>query len=167
MKRPERQRPIIGKHYVRFDVSTNSFPDTFAFVDVDDWWRVSKHRWSAFGAPGKPYVRGWVGGAIMLLHRFIITPPGDMAVDHMNVNPLDNRRANLHICTNADNIRLHFDRERGGPKPVKPVKAKPRWLPQMETVEEWRAWREEMREHETRIKNEQSTNNRRLTKKRH
>jgi len=40
---------------------------------------------------------------IGLLHRFIMNPPEDMVIDHINRNPLDNRRDNLRICTQQEN----------------------------------------------------------------
>ena len=38
-----------------------------------------------------------------LLHRIIMNPPPDKQIDHKNKNTLDNRRANLRVCTNSEN----------------------------------------------------------------
>jgi hypothetical protein len=38
------------------------------------------------------------------LHRVIMGEPDDREVDHINVNPLDNRRENLRVCTNQQNL---------------------------------------------------------------
>lgn len=40
-----------------------------------------------------------------LLHRLILQPKDDELVDHINCNPLDNRRVNLRIVTKKENQR--------------------------------------------------------------
>ncbi len=39
----------------------------------------------------------------ILMHRVIINPPDHMFIDHINGNPIDNRRCNLRIVTNQQN----------------------------------------------------------------
>lgn len=60
-------------------------------------WHVSAGRYAAAWA-----VNG-VGRYKVYLHRLIArAEPGD-AVDHINRNPLDNRRSNLRICSQREN----------------------------------------------------------------
>ena len=48
----------------------------------------------------KGYARS---GKDKFLHRLIMNAPDGMDVDHINGNPLDNRKCNLRICTHAQN----------------------------------------------------------------
>jgi hypothetical protein len=38
------------------------------------------------------------------LHRFLLSPPSHMMIDHANGDTLDNRRSNLRICTQHQNV---------------------------------------------------------------
>jgi hypothetical protein len=40
----------------------------------------------------------------VLLHRFLLDAPEGMVVDHRNHDTLDNRRANIWVCTHRDNL---------------------------------------------------------------
>lgn len=57
---------------------------------------------------GREYAAARVDGQTILLHRFLLSPPDEMMVDHRNHKGLDCRRKNLRICTaseNAQNLR--------------------------------------------------------------
>jgi hypothetical protein len=43
--------------------------------------------------------------AAIMLHRLIMDAPQGLVVDHINGLGLDNRRANLRICTQNDNAK--------------------------------------------------------------
>lgn len=71
-----------------------------ALVDDEDYAFLCKYRWRArWGSTGKkPYVV-----ATVRLHRLVTNCPEDLMVDHINGDTLDNRKANLRVCTNAQN----------------------------------------------------------------
>lgn len=71
----------------------------FAIVD-DDIYEKYKNKKMHCTASG--YV---MLGRDKSLHREIMNPPKGMVVDHKNHNKLDNRRCNLRICTQAENLR--------------------------------------------------------------
>lgn len=57
----------------------------------------------------------------MNLHRLITECPADKVVDHIDGNPLDNRRINLRICEQKHNIRNQVRRKRRATCPYKGV----------------------------------------------
>ena len=78
-----------------------------AIVDDDVFEEVNKYNW-AMASLG--YAQNYKLG---YLHRYILKAPKKVYVDHINGNPLDNRRENLRICTiaqNNQNARKHKSR---------------------------------------------------------
>ena len=81
-----------------------------ATVDLDDLSLVSSVNWWALcNKHGHAYAQRteMVDGRVksVLMHRLIMHCPEGMLVDHINGNGLDNRRANLRICTHNDNMK--------------------------------------------------------------
>jgi hypothetical protein len=89
--------------------------------DAEDEDKISKHTWNVnkdgnrdkfyvftmvphpaggwYHAPsGRQRRKTWLG-----MHRLIMNTPKGMVTDHINGNPLDNRKENLRICTAAEN----------------------------------------------------------------
>lgn len=82
-----------------------------AIIDAADVEKVSGYRWNAF-RPSRTsdayyvstYARTPDGRATTLyLHRVVTGAPKGLTVDHLSHDTLDNRRANLRVCTNAQN----------------------------------------------------------------
>ena len=71
-----------------------------ALIDLDDINKASQYKWSL---NNKGYARNTKNN--LLLHRLIMDCPKDMEVDHINRDPLDNRKSNLRICTHKQNLR--------------------------------------------------------------
>jgi hypothetical protein len=75
----------------------------YAIVDTADLWIVKQYTWYANVKNNGPYAASRTGGQHNYLHRVLLDNPGDMIVDHINGNTLDNRRCNLRIVTKAEN----------------------------------------------------------------
>lgn len=92
-------------------IETKTIPLTMgkvAIVDVYDYEWLSQYNWkydpdgyamrNALSADRKG--RGYFN---IRMHREIINAPKGMQVDHINGDSLDNRRANLRLCTKTQN----------------------------------------------------------------
>lgn len=88
---------------MKLDVSTKSHPSVFTEIDDADFAALSAYRWAATRRRAKLYVRGWVEGSSVLLHRFLMGEPEGMLIDHRDGNPLNNQRSNLRECTIKQN----------------------------------------------------------------
>lgn len=82
-----------------------------AMIDAEDWPLVAVYQWHAARRDKNVYAASNEAKPLgYYMHRLIAgAKPGDH-VDHRNGNGLDNRRANLRICTNAENrrnMRIH------------------------------------------------------------
>ena len=80
-----------------------------ALIDDEDLPLVSGLKWQCFvGSDGHHYAvsnRQIPGKGVraIRMHRLIAGTPDGMVTDHINGDGLDNRRANLRICTEAQN----------------------------------------------------------------
>ena len=79
-----------------------------SLVDDEDYERFSRFSWFAqaagdgFCATRRQRENG--KKLAIYLHREIVNAPIGLEVDHINGNPLDNRRSNLRLCTHAQNM---------------------------------------------------------------
>lgn len=71
---------------------------TRAIIDLDDIEKCKQYKWS-FKSDSGYVTNSYLG----YLHRYIMSCPEDMVVDHINGDKLDNRKSNLRICTMAQN----------------------------------------------------------------
>lgn len=83
----------------------------FAIIDADDADRVLSHKW-CFNkiVAGKYYVHRRLpkadGGKLIKLHRLIMcVSDRKICVDHINGDTLDNRKENLRLCSQGENMR--------------------------------------------------------------
>jgi hypothetical protein len=69
-------------------------------IDYDDEEKIKGKYWTVKNG----YAQSFYEGRSNLLHRVIMNPPENMVVDHINRNTLDNRKENLRICTDHQNV---------------------------------------------------------------
>ena len=78
----------------------------FVTVDDEDFEYLNQWKWRydngyAVRTSSKLFKR-----TTILMHRVIMNPPHGMFIDHINPSEtLNNRRSNLRICTNKENVR--------------------------------------------------------------
>lgn len=81
----------------------------FALISSEDFERASAFRWSAVRTSTKRlnfYVqRSTKAGGSQSLHRFLLSPPDWLVVDHIDGDGLNNLRSNLRCVTRAENNR--------------------------------------------------------------
>ncbi len=89
-------------------------------VDPSDLARVCRHSWQIQKNKWGIYVRTMIKKRKVYLHRFILDAPKGSDVDHKNRDGLDNRRANLRICTRSQN-NMNAKRKSNSSSPYKGV----------------------------------------------
>ena len=69
-------------------------------VDEECYYNLIQYKWCL---QQQGYVIGKVKDKLLLLHRYILNYDGKDYIDHINNNPLDNRKNNLRIVTPSQN----------------------------------------------------------------
>lgn len=98
--------------------------------DRDDYSMIKKYTWYV---DKHGYVRTKIHSKTVLLHRLLASPPDNMQVDHINLDPSDNRKSNLRHATNQQNVcNQPTDRENtSGYKGVSWHKMRRKWASQI------------------------------------
>ena len=75
-------------------------------LDEEDYDRVCEHRWHPLLSLTANSKRTYCMSSHprMYMHRFILDAPKGLMVDHINGNGLDNRKCNLRLCTQSQNL---------------------------------------------------------------
>lgn len=69
-------------------------------VDAQDFELLSQYTWHICNG----YARTVIEGRKVYMHRLITNASHFLVVDHINHNTLDNRRSNLRVCTQKENL---------------------------------------------------------------
>jgi hypothetical protein len=75
-------------------------------IDEEDYHFINERRWFIDLTSGRPRVvcNPKKDMKHRKLHRLIIDAPIDKEVDHINGDPLDNRKSNLRLATHSQNM---------------------------------------------------------------
>ena len=80
--------------------------NNYAVVDNEDFEELSKYKWKLLKTKTQFYaLQSGPRGKRLLMHRILLKVPKGKVVDHINGNGLDNRRSNLRICTQSQNMQ--------------------------------------------------------------
>ncbi len=82
------------------DVSTKKHPETFMLVSVIDYSIASQQKWSI---DKTGYAVAKVGERKKSFHRLVMSACQSDLIDHINRDPLDNRRSNLRLADRSLN----------------------------------------------------------------
>jgi HNH endonuclease len=80
-----------------------------ALVDDDCFSLLSRHQWSL---DNDGYARAVIGSRHFRMHELVIVRLPFKVIDHINYNRIDNRRENLQLLTNSENLLRNKSRDR-------------------------------------------------------
>lgn len=85
---------------------SGKYSEKYVIVDDEDYEYLSAFKWQ-FTSNG--YAKRKYGKTSLLMHRVIAKTPDGLVTDHLNHNKLDNRKSNLRVCTQMENMqnKLH------------------------------------------------------------
>ena len=110
---------IINDNYVEIIIESKVYGVIRVKIDNDDLEKCSKLTWHYAKNKDSKYIQTRIKGKMIKLHRYIMNiNNSNLVVDHINRNPLDNRKSNLRICSykeNSFNKSIRVDNTSGIP----------------------------------------------------
>lgn len=100
----KRNEYILYDTYAEIIIKSKKYGEQKALIDLEDIEKCKKYNWCLkYDKTIKnSYLHNSKG---LILHRYIMNCPDNMVIDHINHNTLDNRKQNLKICTEIENLR--------------------------------------------------------------
>ena len=95
---------IINDNYVEMIIESKVYGIIIVKIDKNDLEKCSKLTWHYAKNKDSKYIQTRIKGKMIKLHRYIMNiNNSNLVVDHINRNPLDNRKSNLRICSYKEN----------------------------------------------------------------
>ena len=97
---------IIKDNYAVIEIKSKKYGYKYSYIDIDDVNKISNIFWHVCYMYENYFnVVGWdkIQKKEISLHRYLLNAPQGKQVDHINRNPLDNRKNNLRIVTHSEN----------------------------------------------------------------
>lgn len=86
----------------------------YAKIDNDDIDKITQYKWHIRNSLHTQYAIAYIdANRKIFLHRLILGYDGDLDIDHINHNGLDNRKCNLRIIDHSLNIINQYDNSNG------------------------------------------------------
>lgn len=86
-------------------LASKKYPGYVAIIDIEDVEIVAPYRWQVAHNGNTRYATTQVDGKTIYMHRLITGADRGVSVDHVNHDGLDNRKANLRLCSHQNNLR--------------------------------------------------------------
>lgn len=97
---------IINSEYAELVLNSNKYGILKSKIDLEDIDKISDIFWNVYNGKNGFYVSGYnkkTKNTMEFIHKYILNYYGKMEIDHINRNPLDNRKCNLRIVSRSTN----------------------------------------------------------------
>lgn len=85
-----------------------------AIIDLDDVEKCKKYKWHLKKDKNTSYVISTINEKEKIfLHRLVLGYNGELDIDHIDRNGLNNRKNNLRVCSRSDNIKNQSIKRKG------------------------------------------------------
>jgi hypothetical protein len=91
-----------NKFEINDEYGIGYYKDFIFYFDIEDYDFIKEHSWCVNGAG---YLMTCILYKMVLMHRIIKNCPRDKMVDHIDGNTLNNRKNNLRIVTDRENMQ--------------------------------------------------------------
>jgi len=115
-----------GSYYKVCIYDKNNEVKAFSLIDIEDKKIAQRHKWSI---DRQKYTKSGCNGKTIFLHVLILGGKKGLVVDHINRNPLDNRKNNLRHVTKSEDLinRKKYKNNTSGAVGVYYKKDKNKW----------------------------------------